>query len=360
VVAPRSALADVPDVVRPVRALIFDMDGTLVQTRYSSWEVFREVSRQFDLGFSTPEQYYELFRSNVYAELEKRCTDAEQFRRVKEVFLERLRRDYHPVMIPGMVNVVRRLASVSTLALLSSNALPVMRRILVDNDLAFCFAHAFGGDTVPDKRTAIRQFLADTGSGFGRRCSADYDEEMVPVEVAASGTVLVTDTAGDVKEALEEGIRAVGVAWGMHSVDQLVEAGAEFVALWPQEVGSYLLQGIDAAPRGACELLPGAGAPRPCAGAGGGCSGDCSGGCSACPDGGPGSVCPCWSVDSSPVTRPQPRAARRLDAAQRLLATPAAAAPEPSPGVPAVVRSTSPVRGRNVDELASAVARICR
>ena len=233
-----SPLGQVPDVVRPVHAVMFDMDGTLVQTRYASWEIFEAVNRRFGLGVDTPEEYYALFRSNVFGEIEKRCTDAEQYRQVKADFLAALRSGYHPVMIPGMLHVVRRLASVATLALLSSNALPVMRRILVDNDLAFCFAHVFGGDTVPDKRTAIRQFLADTGSGFGRRCSADYDESMVPVEVAAEGTVLVTDTAGDVKEALEEGIRAVGVAWGMHRVDQLVEAGAEFVALWPQEVGS--------------------------------------------------------------------------------------------------------------------------
>lgn len=245
-----------PDTVRPVHAVVFDMDGTLVQARHSSWQVFRDVSDEFGLGIDSPEAYYELFRGNVYAELAKRCDDPEEFDRVKQSLLERLSRDYHPVMIPGMVHVVRRLAGVSTLALLSSNALPVMRRVLVENDLAFCFSHVFAGDTVADKRTAIRQLLADTASGFGRRCSAEYDEEMVPEQVAAAGTVLVTDTAGDVEEALAEGARAVGVAWGMHSVQQLTAAGAEFVALWPQEVGAYLTRGIDAAPRGSCEVLP--------------------------------------------------------------------------------------------------------
>jgi len=319
----------VPDEVRPVRAIVFDMDGTLVQTRYSSWEVFREVSRQFDLGFAGPEQFYELFRSNVFAELEKRCADAEQFRQVKQVFLERLRRDYHPLMIPGMLHVVRRLAAVSTLALLSSNALGVIRRILVDNDLAFCFAHVFGGDTVPDKRTAIRQFLADTGSGFGRRCSADYDEEMIPLEVAAGGTVLVTDTAGDVREALAEGIRAIGVAWGMHTVEQLLDAGAEFVALWPQEVGAYLMQGIDALPRGACDIVPG---PEPAA---------CS-----CSDSGPCSGC------GSPT--PTSRKDRRLGAVQNLLSG------TPSGPVLAQQVSARPHSTAGFEELREAIGRIVR
>jgi phosphoglycolate phosphatase len=352
-VAAGSPLGQVPDVVRPVHAVMFDMDGTLVQTRYASWEIFESVNRRFGLGVDTPEQYYELFRSNVFGEIEKRCVNADQYRQVKADFLAALRADYRPVMIPGMLHVVRRLASVATLALLSSNALPVMRRILVDNDLAFCFAHVFGGDTVPDKRTAIRQFLADTGSGFGRRCSADYDEEMVPVEVAAGGTVLVTDTAGDVREALEEGIRAVGVAWGMHSVDQLVEAGAEFVALWPQEVGSYLLQGIDAVPRGACELPPRTRPAPPgggsCGGScGGECAGECAGACATCP------------AASAPTSAPSDRTSRRLRAAQGLLAAAPVALPQAAPPRAVPVATARSSRSRADDELAAAVARICR
>lgn len=36
------------------------------------------------------------------------------------------------------------------------------------------------------------------------------------------------------------GAHAVGVSWGMHTSDQLRAAGAEFVAVWPQELISYL------------------------------------------------------------------------------------------------------------------------
>jgi phosphoglycolate phosphatase len=57
----------------------------------------------------------------------------------------------------------------------------------------------------------------------------------------------------------------------MHTTAELTEAGAEFVALWPQEVLSHLL-GDDAArePTGAC-AVPGAPAPPPAAGCGCGC-----------------------------------------------------------------------------------------
>ena len=239
----------------PVRAVVFDLDGTLVQTRLASWEVFEPISRRFGLGVDTPGEYFELFRGNVFTSIRERCTDEAHAREATAEFLTALRSHYDPPLVPGMPAVVRRLASECTLAVMSSNAMEVLRRVLVDNGLAYCFAHVFGGDVAPDKRAALRTFLADAGSGYGRRCSADYDEGGEAIRPDASTTVLVTDTAGDVRDAVEVGVRVIGVAWGMHAAAELTEAGAEFVALWPQEVLSHLL-GEDAArePTGACAI----------------------------------------------------------------------------------------------------------
>jgi len=239
----------------PVRAVLFDLDGTLVQTRVASWEIFSRVNDRFGLGVDEQEQYFELFRGNIYASIRELCRDEAHAAEVKAAFLTLLREEYTPPLVPGVADVVRRLAAECTLAVMSSNATQVLRRVLEGAGLAFCFAHVFGGDVIPDKRAAIRAFLADAGSAFGRRCSADYDEGGRGPRPDPSGTVLVTDTAGDVRDALEAGIRVIGVAWGMHSVADLTAAGAEFVALWPQEIASHLLG--DAAahpPAGACAV----------------------------------------------------------------------------------------------------------
>jgi phosphoglycolate phosphatase len=239
----------------PAQAVIFDLDGTLVQTRAASWEVFRPISEQFGLGITRPEQYFDLFRGNIYASIRSLCRDEAQSEQVKQAFLDRLREEYNPALVPGMADVVRRLAGHCTLAVMSSNTMSVLRRILTANDLAFCFAHVFSGDVTPDKRSAIRQFMADAGSGFGRRCEADYDESGNSSRPNRSRTVLVTDTAGDVRDALAEGIQVVGVAWGMHSVEELTAAGAAFVAYWPQELAARLLgDGAAEPPTGACAL----------------------------------------------------------------------------------------------------------
>ena len=50
----------------------------------------------------------------------------------------------------------------------------------------------------------------------------------------------VGDTAGDIREAREAGVTPVGVAWGWHEPEMLVDAGAELVAATPAELLTIL------------------------------------------------------------------------------------------------------------------------
>ena len=328
----------------PTRAVIFDLDGTLVQTRVASWLIFEQINDRFDLGVTGPEQYFDLFRGNLFVQLRALCRDDAHADEVEAAFLDLLRREYTPPMIPGMVEVVRRLAARCTLAVLSSNAMEVLRRILVDNDLAYCFAHVFGGDVAPDKTVAIEAFLAEPGSGFGRRCAADYDEGCAATAPGPESTVLVTDTAGDVRAARAAGIRVIGVAWGMHSPAELADAGAEFVALWPQEVASHLLG--DAAtqePRGACALPPTPVSASASASA---------------TRAGTGSDCSCGCTPGSPPTGPGPVGTTALDAGRRRRERRRSAVSAGSPVCGRVTSSWSD--GGAEAELLAALRRTCR
>lgn len=220
------------------KAILFDLDGTLVQTRESSWKIFKYVNDEFALGVRSQEEYFGLLEGNLFQAI--RSLAGARANQVAQRFLALLKTDYHPPFVPGMVDVIRAMAGVCSLAVVSSNAMVTIRRILEDAGLQHCFSHVFGGDVEPDKRACVRRFLADAEYLVNRRCSPAYVERHRPELAREDQIVLVTDTVGDVRHAVECGVRVVGVTWGMHSEAKLKEAGAEFVAIWPQEILSHL------------------------------------------------------------------------------------------------------------------------
>jgi len=235
------------------RAILFDMDGTLVDTRAASWELFSETNLAFALGIDSREAFFRAFEGNFFESLARMCPDPQRAEAAKQHFMELLRTRYHPALIPGMTDVVRALAPHCTLAVISTNGIEAIRRILVDAGIATCISHVFSGDVEPRKSVSIRRFLGDQRYAAQRKCSPEYhDGQGDKAGLTSDDVVLVTDTVGDVVEAREAGIRAIGVAWGMHAERQLLSAGAERVALWPQELVAWLRPSDRDAPSCAC------------------------------------------------------------------------------------------------------------
>jgi len=55
-------------------------------------------------------------------------------------------------------------------------------------------------------------------------------------KIKPNETVMITDTIGDVKEAMEVKIKTIGVGWGVHEIERLKETGADFVAEKPEDI----------------------------------------------------------------------------------------------------------------------------
>ena len=236
------------------RTIVFDMDGTLVQTRAASWDVFQDTARKFELPIRSAEEFFELFRGTFFEGLKALCPDPALESAVREHFLQGLRDRYAPRFVPGMRDVVKTLAARYPLAVMSSNAMTAIRRILEEEGLAACFAHVFSGEVGASKEAHLRQILDEPSYGNTRHCSLSYSEEK---QAVADDVVLITDTVGDVREGRSCGVRVIGVAWGMHGCDALRQAGAETVVMWPQELLTLLI------PAG--EPTPAAGPACPCA-----------------------------------------------------------------------------------------------
>ena len=239
-----------------LKTLLFDLDGTLVRTREASWELFRKTNEKFGLGVDTPSAFFRLFNQNFYDALDEKSGNGNggaEAAAVKRHFQELLRQDYCPDLVPGMANVVHALAAQYTLIVLSSNTMEAVRRILLNCDVAHCFAHVFTGDVTPSKVDAIQRFLADPSYSCGRRCSPHYEESTPQRLHDPQEAMLITDTVGDVEEAVAAGIRVGAVSWGMHRAEDLEAAGAEFVCIWPEEHVAYLKPGTHCS-LGVCSL----------------------------------------------------------------------------------------------------------
>ncbi|SEQ48124.1 phosphoglycolate phosphatase [Pseudomonas sp. NFACC02] len=225
--------------MKPVRALLFDLDGTLVQTREASWQLFRQTNELFGLGIDRQQDYFALFENNFFEAMHAHCKDPSTAQAAQAHFLELMRHDYLPPFVPGMLDVVRACAGQYALAIISSNALQAIRRITDMAGITQCFSQVFAGDVIQDKREAIRMVMTDPTYATRRR-DLPWFEEREETALQADEVMMITDTVGDVRHARECGVRVVGVSWGLHSEKQLLEAGAEQVVYWPQELLSAL------------------------------------------------------------------------------------------------------------------------
>ena len=69
---------------------------------------------------------------------------------------------------------------------------------------------------------------------------AMLDAALNDADIDAKDAVMIGDTSFDMLMAGEADVRAIGVAWGYHSPDELHEAGAHEVCATPRELGEIL------------------------------------------------------------------------------------------------------------------------
>ncbi len=106
---------------------------------------------------------------------------------------------------PSMIDVIRELSKSSTLVIVSSAGTSYIRAIVEREGIANHFLHIMGGDTGGSK-----------------------SDKMIAVGV--TDAVMITDTAGDIREAKKAGVRAIGVTWGSDAAEDLLVAGADALA----------------------------------------------------------------------------------------------------------------------------------
>ena len=222
----------VPDV--PIRAVLFDIDGTLLVTGGAggvAWQrAFEElhgveanVAEHTDAGMTDPEIVKIVFREVIGRE-----GSAEERAKAIGCYLKHLpaavaESTGYRVM-PGIEDLLDRLIDGGVLlGLVTGNIEAAAHIKLARAHLNRFFSFGGYGSDSPD-RTEVTRAALGRGS-------------MVSGGALADGVcIAVGDTPRDVEAGHGAGIEVVGVATGSYGVEQLREAGADF-ALASVEVG---------------------------------------------------------------------------------------------------------------------------
>ncbi|WP_428149069.1 HAD-IA family hydrolase [Brevundimonas sp.] len=199
---------------------VFDIDGTLVDSRASILQAATDAARE--LGLPDPEydrvrQIVGLSLPHALAVLEPGLTP-EELERFTEGFRASFNRLYasghEEPLYPGAMETLRRLHKDGwRLSLATGQNRRGVARNLARAGWAEIFVSSHCAEDGPGKPDPAMLHAAMTA------CGAD-----------AASTVMIGDTAHDISMAVAAGVLPQGVAWGFHTPQEQFAAGALHVA----------------------------------------------------------------------------------------------------------------------------------
>lgn len=211
----------------PPAAVIFDLDGTLIDSLPDIAAVSNAAMRSFELAEHSEDDYRdmigwglgELARLALEAHGLQNPTTDELTHRIEELY------EQHPfehgLVYEGIPDVLSRLEKAGIRCAVLTNkrhsvAVQAVARAFPGVSFAYVRGDKEGQPRKPDPAT-VREVLD-------------------ALHVAAEKTVLVGDSDVDIRTAANMKLFSVGVAWGYRGREHLIEAGADLVIDRPDEL----------------------------------------------------------------------------------------------------------------------------
>jgi phosphoglycolate phosphatase len=203
-----------------VRLILFDCDGTLVDSQFVIIETMRRTFRARGLMPPTPEQTRSIVGLSLETAMAILAPDLEgaDHGDLAEIYKEqfarlRLSEEFSEPMFEGVIETLDRLSAADILlGVATGKSLGGLRMVLEHHGLRDHFVTLQTADFHPSKPhpSMVETAVRETG------CSAGE-------------TWLVGDTSFDMEMAVAAGVRPIGVNWGYHPETHLRQAGAEVV-----------------------------------------------------------------------------------------------------------------------------------
>ncbi len=196
---------------------LFDFDGVIADSlNFYEKLVMTSLEKTGTPVIKTRAEYLDLFDGNFYASLRAKGVDTTVFNNTAMTVA--------PEMDPSEIGpfrdlfpVIRRLSKHNTLLVISSNTSPPIKTFLSKYDCEGIFDDIMGADFMLSKSKKINHAV---------------EKWQAPKEL----TYYVGDTAGDIREGKEAGIRTIAATWGWHSRERLEKVKPDYIIDSPEDL----------------------------------------------------------------------------------------------------------------------------
>lgn len=212
--------------------VIFDLDGTLVDSIYDLADCVNLALKKLSLGENTLEEYYSFVGNGmenlIRTAMKQKGNDEDLYKKVRREFDLLYAEHCNDKTIPyeGVEELLEKL-----------NSRGIKTAVLTNK------AHEFV-DGIVKKCFPSHNFVAAWGNKEGRKRKPDPEALLTLVLESGfevSDCVYVGDSEVDVKTAKNAGMDLVCVLWGFRSKAQLTESGAELMVANAQELYNALI-----------------------------------------------------------------------------------------------------------------------
>lgn len=192
------------------KVILFDFDGVIVNSCQLSYEINRE--QYSNVTYSELQDWSE---GNIYSrKLIEEMKDEDEI----YFFEQYYKRITELVPVEGMETVIEELDRQGyKLIIVSSADEDSIENYLKIHNLDKYFMEIMARKT---HRSKVEKF------------KMIFDK----YKIKAKETLIVTDSVGDVKEAHEVKMKAIGVIWGLHEKERLEKNGTDFIAENPNDI----------------------------------------------------------------------------------------------------------------------------
>ena len=212
-----------------IRAVIFDLDGTLIDTTHEIQYIFNQLLESYSL----PKRSFDFFKKNigngVEDLLQKSLPDdysediSPMLEKVKEIYAENLNKKSRP--FEGITEI---------LDLLNENGIQIG---IITNKMHHLAIRCV--DTFFPSHP-----IMTIGAGYLHPRKPSPDSALVLADefkTKPSEMLFIGDSSVDIKTAKNAGMVPIGVEWGNGATKELLDAGAQEVFNKPHNLKSYFI-----------------------------------------------------------------------------------------------------------------------